>query len=138
MSNNKVFGINGPVVTVADTKDFSMQETVFVGKSRLVGEVISIEENLTTIQVYEETTGLTPGEPVEGTGSAMSVTLGPGIIKNIYDGIQRPLREIERSSGPFIARGCTAAGIDENVLWDVTVTAKVGDVLCGGDTYATC
>lgn len=138
MSNNKVFGINGPVVTVADTKDFSMQETVFVGKSRLVGEVISIEENLTTIQVYEETTGLTPGEPVEGTGSAMSVTLGPGIIKNIYDGIQRPLREIERSSGPFIARGCTAAGIDENALWDVTVTAKVGDVLCGGDTYATC
>ena len=138
MSNNKVFGINGPVVTVADTKNFSMQETVFVGKSRLVGEVISIEENLTTIQVYEETTGLTPGEPVEGTGSAMSVTLGPGIIKNIYDGIQRPLREIERSSGPFIARGCTAAGIDENALWDVTVTAKVGDVLCGGDTYATC
>ncbi len=138
MSTNKVFGINGPVVTVADTKDFSMQETVFVGKSRLVGEVISVDDRLTTIQVYEETTGLTPGEPVEGTGDAMSVTLGPGIIKNIYDGIQRPLRSIEAQSGPFIARGCSAAGIDEQALWDVTVTARAGDTLGGGDVYATC
>ena len=85
MSKNTIFGINGPVVTVADTKDFSMQEMVYVGNERLVGEVISIDDSLTTIQVYEVTTGLTPGEPVEGTGSAMSVTLGPGIIKNIYD-----------------------------------------------------
>ncbi len=138
MSNNKVFGINGPVVTVADTKDFSMQETVLVGNAGLVGEVISIDEHRTTIQVYEETTGLTPGEPVTGTGNAMSVTLGPGIIKNIYDGIQRPLRKIEGESGPFIARGCSAAGIDESILWDVTVTAKEGDLLSGGDTYATC
>ncbi|MBQ8014713.1 MAG: V-type ATP synthase subunit A [Clostridia bacterium] len=138
MSTNKVFGINGPVVTVADTRDFSMQETVLVGNAGLVGEVIAIDEHLTTIQVYEETTGLTPGEPVIGTGSAMSVTLGPGIIKNIYDGIQRPLRKIEDESGPFIARGCSAAGIDEDTLWDVTVTAKSGDFLSGGDTYATC
>ena len=83
MSNKTVYGINGPVVTVAATKDFSMQEMVYVGKDRLVGEVISIDERFTTIQVYEGTTGLTPGEPVEGTGSAMSVTLGPGIISNI-------------------------------------------------------
>ena len=99
MPENKVFGINGPVVTVADTKDFSMQEMVYVGNEKLVGEVIGIDEKFTTIQVYEVTTGLTPGEPVEGTGSAMSVTLGPGIIKNIYDGIQRPLREIAEKSG---------------------------------------
>ena len=138
MPNNKVFGINGPVVTVADTKDFSMQEMVYVGNERLVGEVIGIDEKFTTIQVYEVTTGLTPGEPVEGTGSAMSVTLGPGIIKNIYDGIQRPLREIAEKSGAFIARGCSADGIDGEALWDVTVTVKVGDELCGGQIYATC
>ena len=138
MSKNTIFGINGPVVTVADTKDFSMQEMVYVGNERLVGEVISIDDSLTTIQVYEVTTGLTPGEPVEGTGSAMSVTLGPGIIKNIYDGIQRPLRVLADKSGSFIDRGSSAPGIDEHTLWDVTVTAKPGDKLAGGDIYATC
>ena len=138
MSKNTIFGINGPVVTVADTKDFSMQEMVYVGNERLVGEVISIDDSLTTIQVYEGTTGLTPGEPVEGTGSAMSVTLGPGIIKNIYDGIQRPLRVLADKSGSFIERGSSAPGIDEHTLWDVTVTAKPGDKLGGGDIYATC
>lgn len=135
--SNTIFGINGPVVTVA-SKDFSMQEMVYVGNERLVGEVISIDDDLTTIQVYEVTTGLKPGEPVVGTGSAMSVTLGPGIIKNIYDGIQRPLRKISEQSGSFIARGCTADGIDPDTLWDVTVTAKVGDTLDEGEVYATC
>lgn len=134
---NTIFGINGPVVTVA-SKDFSMQEMVYVGNERLVGEVISIDDELTTIQVYEVTTGLKPGEPVAGTGSAMSVTLGPGIIRNIYDGIQRPLQKISEQSGSFIARGCTADGIDPDTLWDVTVTAKVGDMLTEGDIYATC
>ncbi len=138
MPDNKIFGTNGPVVTVADTKDFSMQEMVYVGNEKLVGEVIGIDEKFTTIQVYEVTTGLTPGEPVEGTGDAMSVTLGPGIIKNIYDGIQRPLREIAEKSGAFIARGCSADGIDGETLWDVTVTVNVGDELCGGQIYATC
>ncbi len=135
--SNTIFGINGPVVTVA-SKDFSMQEMVYVGNEKLVGEVISIDENLTTIQVYEVTTGLKPGEPVVGTGSAMSVTLGPGIIRNIYDGIQRPLRKIAEKSGEFIARGCTADGIDFDTLWDVTVTAKKGDRLSQGEVYATC
>lgn len=135
--SNTIFGINGPVVTVA-SKDFSMQEMVYVGNERLVGEVISIDDDLTTIQVYEVTTGLKPGEPVVGTGSAMSVTLGPGIIKNIYDGIQRPLRKISEQSGSFIARGCTADGIDPDTLWDVTVAAKVGDTLGEGEVYATC
>ena len=138
MSKNTIFGINGPVVTVADTKDFSMQEMVYVGNERLVGEVISIDDSLTTIQVYEVTTGLTPGEPVEGTGSAMSVTLGPGIIQHRYVGIQRPLRVLADKSGSFIERGSSAPGIDEHTLWDVTVTAKPGDKLGGGDIYATC
>ena len=138
MSNNVIFGINGPVVTVADTKDFSMQEMVYVGNEKLVGEVIGISERLTTIQVYEVTTGLRPGEPVEPTGSPMSVTLGPGILSNIFDGIERPLRDIAEKSGAFIARGSDVEPLDTNKLWDVTLTVKVGDELNEGDIYAEC
>lgn len=101
---NLIHSINGPVVTVADSKDFFMQEMVYVGDKRLVGEVIGIENGRTVIQVYEETTGLKVGEAVIPTGSPMSVTLGPGIIGNIFDGIERPLREIESKTGPFIGR----------------------------------
>ena len=88
---NTIYSINGPVVKVRDTKDFSMGEMVYVGQKRLMGEVIIVNDAATTIQVYEETSGLRPGEPVIGTGSPISVTLGPGIISNIYDGVQRPL-----------------------------------------------
>ena len=83
--NNQIFSINGPVVSVKDTKDFSMLEMVYVGKKRLIGEVIGINDRFTTIQVYESTSGLTPGEPVEPTGSPLSVTLGPGILSNIFE-----------------------------------------------------
>lgn len=138
MNQNVIFGINGPVVTVRDTDAFSMMEMVFVGEDKLIGEVIGITEALTTIQVYEETTGLRPGEPVEGTGQPMTVTLGPGIINNIFDGIQRPLRAIELQTGAFIARGAEVSSLDENKKWDVTVVAKVGEKLNAGDVYAEC
>ncbi len=138
MSKNVIFGINGPVVTVAGTRDFSMQEMVYVGEEKLVGEVIGVNEQLTTIQVYEVTTGLHPGEPVEPTGSPMSVTLGPGILSNIFDGIERPLGDIAEKSGAFIARGSDVAPLDTQKLWDVTLTVKVGDQLTGGDIYAEC
>lgn len=138
MNQNVIFGINGPVVTVRDTDAFSMMEMVFVGEDKLIGEVIGITEALTTIQVYEETTGLRPGEPVEGTGQPMTVTLGPGIINNIFDGIQRPLRAIELQAGAFIARGAEVSSLDENKKWDVTVMAKVGEKLNAGDVYAEC
>lgn len=137
-NQNVIYGINGPVVTVKDTRSFSMMEMVFVGKEHLVGEVIGITDKLTTIQVYEETTGLNPGESVFGTGSPMNVTLGPGIIDNIFDGIERPLKGIAEQSGAFISRGSSVSSLDENKLWDVTVTAKVGDTLKGGDIYAEC
>ncbi len=88
MNQNVIFSINGPVVTVRDSKDFSMQEMVLVGKKRLVGEVISISDSITTIQVYESTTGLRPGEPVEPTGSPICATLAPGILSNILKGGQ--------------------------------------------------
>ena len=133
-----IYGINGPVVTVKASRSFSMMEMVFVGEERLVGEVIGVSEDYTTIQVYEETTGLRPGEPVYGTGGQMNATLGPGILDNIFDGIERPLKEIAKQSGSFIARGSNIASLDEKRQWDVAVTAKEGDRLNGGDIYAEC
>lgn len=137
-SNNLIFGINGPVVTIKGTKDFSMNEMVYVGDARLIGEVIGITDKLTTIQVYENTTGLRPGETVYTTGHPMSATLGPGILSNIYDGIERPLKLIEAKSGAFIEKGINIAPLDEEKEWDVTFTVKVGDKLKTGDIYATC
>lgn len=134
-----IYGINGPVVTVKNSRSFSMMEMVFVGNERLVGEIIGITDKLTTIQVYEETTGLRPGEPVFGTGSPMNVTLGPGILDNIFDGIERPLKKIAEDSGSvFISRGSNVSALDPDRLWDVTVTVKVGDKLSGGEIYAEC
>ncbi|NMA79088.1 MAG: V-type ATP synthase subunit A, partial [Clostridiales bacterium] len=136
--SNQVYGINGPVVTVKNTRDFSMLEMVFVGEKRLVGEVIGVNDDLTTIQVYESTTGLKPGEPVLSSGDRLSATLGPGILSNIYDGIQRPLKVLEERSGAFIAVGGEVPTLDENRFFDVTITVKVGDKLSAGQVYATC
>lgn len=134
-----IYGINGPVVTVKNSRSFSMMEMVFVGKERLVGEIIGITDKVTTIQVYEETTGLRPGEPVFGTGSPMNVTLGPGILDNIFDGIERPLKKIADDSGSvFISRGSNVPALDPDLLWEVTVTVQVGDELKGGAIYAEC
>lgn len=133
-----IYGINGPVVTVKNTKSFSMLEMVYVGNDKLVGEVIGINEKFTTIQVYEETTGLKPLEPVEKTGQPMTVTLGPGILDNIFDGIQRPLKDIEKASGAFIKRGASVNALDENKLWDVTIDVKKGDILSSCQVYAQC
>lgn len=138
MSRNVIFGINGPVVTVKDTKDFSMMEMVYVGTQKLVGEVIGITDDRTTIQVYEETTGLRPGEPITGTGFPMNVTLGPGILDNIFDGIERPLKAIADSSGAFIARGCNVPALDQERKWDMTLKVKQGDEAFPGEIYATC
>ena len=135
---NVIYGINGPVVTVKDTKMFSMMEMVYVGSDRLIGEVIGITDDVTTIQVYEEMTGLTPGEAVEGTGGPMKVCLGPGILDNIFDGIERPLKAIEEKSGAFIERGCNVSALDKDRLWDTKIVVKVGDKLVGGQIYATC
>ena len=104
-NQNVIYGINGPVVTIRGATTLRMMEMVYVGNARLVGEVIGLDADQTTIQVYEETTGLTPGEPVVSTGGPMSVTLGPGIIRSIFDGIERPLNTIEEQFGAFIGRG---------------------------------
>lgn len=138
MRNDVVFGINGPVVTVRGTKSFSMMEMVYIGEKRLIGEIIHISDELTTIQCYEETTGLKPGEPVEGTGSLMTLMLGPGILNNIFDGIERPLKELEKSGGAFITKGSHVSSLDLDREWDVTFKVSVGDELKAGDIFAVC
>ena len=135
---NTVFGINDPVVTVLGNTGLSMMEMVLVGEEKLVGEVIGITAKATTIQVYENTTGLKVGEPVYATGGPLCATLGPGILDNIFDGIERPLKAIEKLSGDFINRGVSVPSIDADKLWEVTVLVKAGDTLHPGDVYATC
>ncbi len=137
-TNNVIYGINGPVVTVRNTRSFSMMEMVYVGSDRLVGEVIGVTDEVTTIQVYEETTGLKPGEAVEGTGGPMKVCLGPGLLNNIFDGIERPLKEIEKKSGVFISRGCNVDSLSREKLWNTKILVKPGDILSEGTVYATC
>ena len=135
----KIYGINGPVVTIKGKTDLTMMEMVYVGEQRLAGEVIGISSEYTTIQVYEETTGLMPDAPVYSTGGLLSATLGPGILDNIFDGIERPLKKIETHSGSaFIDRGASVPSLDTEREWDVTVCVKPGDRLTGGMIYATC
>ncbi len=136
--NNQIYSINGPVVKVKETMDFSMREMVYVGHKKLVGEVIGVTDQYTTIQVYEGTTGLKPGEPVYSTGAPLSATLGPGILTNIYDGIERPLLKIADKCGAFIDEGIEVSPIDTEKKYDVTMCVKVGDTLKGGQIYATC
>ncbi|MBR2279339.1 MAG: V-type ATP synthase subunit A [Ruminococcus sp.] len=136
MENKVIYGINGPVITVKGPTEFKMMEMVHVGKENLVGEIIGVTDEYTTVQVYEETTGLKPGDPITGTGNPMNVLLGPGIIDNIFDGIERPLKAIEEESGAFISRGSQVNPLDDEKLWDVTLKVKVGDKLKGGEIYA--
>ena len=138
MSSNRIYSINGPVVTIKGPTDLTMQEMVYVGEKRLIGEVISIDADRTTIQVYETTTGLRVGEEIAGTGAPLSATLGPGILSNIFDGIERPLRDIEKLDGAFIGTGSSIPSLDPERKWDVTIKVAVGDELKGGDIYATC
>ena len=133
-----IYGINGPVIYLKDAVGFKMAEMVYVGADRLVGEVISLANDITTIQVYEETGGIKPGEIVYGTGDAMSITLGPGILNNIFDGIERPLEAIAKSSGKYIARGVAVDSLDPDKLGDVTMKVGEGDVICGGAVIAEC
>ena len=138
MNPYKIHGINGPVVTIRGETQLQMLEKVYVGKQRLIGEVIALETTQTTIQVYEETTGLAAGQPVFATGELMQVTLGPGLLSNIFDGIERPLNMLEETFGSFIGRGASVSELDETREWDVTLTASIGDVLGGGAVYAEC
>ncbi|RLF13268.1 MAG: ATP synthase subunit A [Thermoprotei archaeon] len=129
----KIVRVAGPVVVAKGMRGSQMFELVKVGELNLIGEIIRLQEDLATIQVYEETSGLKPGEQVVGTGELLSVELGPGILTQIYDGIQRPLEVIKMASGPFISRGLTAEALPRDKYWDFTPKVKVGDKVVGGD-----
>ncbi len=135
-ATGKIYGINGPIVYLAGDFGFQMNEMVYVGEERLVGEVIGLTSELTTIQVYEETTGLKPGTPVVGTGAPVSVTLAPGILTNIFDGIERPLGAILEESGCYIGRGVHVPSLDKQKKWQTHITAEAGTYLYPGSVIA--
>ena len=129
--------ISGPVVIASGMPDAKMYDVVKVGRERLIGEIIRLETGRATIQVYEDTSGLKPGEPVENTGEPLSVELGPGLLQSIYDGIQRPLEALFKESGAFIRRGIVANALDRKRKWDFKPTRKVGDTVSAGDILGT-
>ncbi|MDF2521477.1 MAG: V-type synthase subunit, partial [Clostridia bacterium] len=136
-SNGKISYINGPVIKVENAEGIKMREMVLVGRKKLIGEVVSVQDEDATIQVYEETSGLQWGEDVFSTGKPLSVKLGPGILSNIFDGIERPLERINENGTAFIPEGIGLISIDTNELWDVHITVSKNDLLEPGAVYAT-
>lgn len=138
MPNNRIFSINGPIVKVKNTKEFSMMEMVYVGEKKIIGEVIGVNDLETTIQVYETTSGLKPNEPVYSAKMPLFATLGPGIIANVFDGILRPLKEMEKIDGSFISVGTNINSLDLKREYDVEILVKPGDEIKSGEIYAKC
>ena len=131
--------INGPVIRARGSRNVSMLELVEVGEEHLVGEVIGLDGDIITIQVYEETSGMRPGAPVFGTGLPLSVELGPGLLRSIFDGIQRPLPVIEMRTGSFIGRGVHLTPLYRKDRWSFTPTAEGGRLWSPvGRSWAPC
>ncbi len=128
-----ILSVNGPVVVAIGLPGAKMYDLVKVGEKKLVGEIIGLDQDKATIQVYEETAGIRPGEPVESTYEPLSVELGPGLIGNIFDGTQRPLEVIREISGDFIARGVEVPPLDRSKKWDFHPLVKVGEEVEPGD-----
>lgn len=131
-----IYGINGPIIYLKGDDGFQMNEMVYVGQNHLVGEVIGLTSDRTTIQVYEETTGLKPGEPVTGTGAPVSVTLAPGIITNIFDGIERPLSAIKELNGCYIDRGVHVPSLNTDKKWPTHLVVQAGQYVYPGTILA--
>ncbi len=136
-STGTIKKVAGPLVIAEGMRDANMFDVVRVAKNRLIGEIIEMHGDQASIQVYEETSGLGPGAPVHSTGMPMSVELGPGLLKNIYDGIQRPLASIKQQSGNRLARGVEIPSLDREKLWRFVPVAAVGDAVVGGDIIGT-
>ena len=134
----KIVQVSGPLVVATGLKEANMADVVRVGEQRLIGEILTMSGDSASIQVYEETSGLGPGAEVVTTGAPLSVELGPGLIENIYDGIQRPLEVImEKTGSNNLPRGVEVPALDRDKKWDFTPAAKVGDMLAGGDVLGT-
>ncbi len=138
MSNGKIVKVSGPLVVATGLADANMHDVVRVGDQKLIGEILTMNGDSASIQVYEETSGLGPGAPVVTTGAPLSVELGPGLIENIYDGIQRPLEEIRKATNSnSLPRGVQVAALNREKLWDFVPVAKVGDKVGTGDVLGT-
>ena len=139
MSENSpvIVKVSGPLVEGENMHKAKMYEVVRVGDERLMGEVIQLHNGVASIQVYEETGGIGPGEPIELSGKTLSVELGPGLLETIYDGIQRPLSVLEEKSGKFLTRGISADGLDQDKKWDFVPEVTVGDIVSEGDVLGT-
>lgn len=136
MNNGKIFSINGPVIKGRNMTDFTAKEMVLIGEKKLIGEVISLEDDIAVIQVYEETEGLKKDDEIYHTNKPLSLKLGPGLLKNMFDGIERPLQDIRDKFSTFIPEGIGLISIDEEKLWDVTVKVKNGDTVTQGQIIA--
>ena len=133
----RIVSVNGPVLRASGMREFSMREMVHAGKLSLLGEIIRLDGDEAVIQVFEETAGLRTGEPVVGAGAPLSMSLGPGLLGAIFDGIGRPLRKLLEKEGSFVSRGVNIPQLDPDASWDVTPLGKVGDVVTGGTPIAT-
>ncbi|MBS5359970.1 MAG: V-type ATP synthase subunit A [Finegoldia magna] len=136
MNNGKIFSINGPVIKGRNMTDFTAKEMVLIGEKKLIGEVISLEDDIAVIQVYEETEGLKKDDEIYHTNKPLSLKLGPGLLKNMFDGIERPLKEIRDKFSTFIPEGIGLISIDEEKLWDVTIKVTNGDTVTQGQIIA--
>lgn len=136
MNNGKIFSINGPVIKGRNMTDFTAKEMVLIGEKKLIGEVISLEDDIAVIQVYEETEGLKKDDEIYHTNKPLSLKLGPGLLKNMFDGIERPLQDIRDKFSTFIPEGIGLISIDEEKLWDVTIKVKDGDKVNQGQIIA--
>jgi len=137
MKQGTIVRVSGPLVVAESMTDAKMYDLVRVSEKNLLGEIIELRGDRASIQVYEDTQGLGPGEPVTTTGVPLSVELGPGMIESIYDGVQRPLDKIMDLAGNFITRGIDVPGLDREKKWDFNPTVKVGDIVEGGDIIGT-
>lgn len=133
----KVKRVNGPVLTISGITDAMMMELVHVSDMRIVGEIVKLDGDRATVQVYEDATGIAPGDNVYGSGMSLSVELGPGLIGNIYDGIQRPLEEIRTLSGDFIGKGIEVPAVSHDKLWHFVPSAEVGSRISRGSVFGT-
>ena len=135
--SGRIVKVSGPLIVAEGMKDVELYDVVRVSEKRLIGEVIELRDDKASIEVYEETAGLGPGEPVESTGSPLSVELAPGLIESIFDGIQRPLESIFHKYGTNITRGISEPALDREKKWHFTPTVSSGDTVTAGDVIGT-
>ena len=137
MKEGKITKVSGPLIEASGLSDANIYDVVEVSKDKLIGEIIEMRGDVASIQVYEETTGIGPGDKVVTTGHPLSVELGPGMLRHMYDGIQRPLKKLEDLAGNFLKRGVTSPALSRETLWEFNPTAKIGDEVVAGDILGT-